>query len=229
MKATKNTKNAICKHIKNEKLFIQINNSSDSQELEQLIRLAYPSKDEFENAIKQLKRSIKNSDDYDIDIISYHVEVNYYSNNTLFLNALKEDHNVDFNYDDENLNQNNNKFNYDLNIDDDSKNTLLLTKLPALLISKSFVFRSVELFVKVALNFENLTKHIKIYEYHNKYGAIISNQKSRAENIFALKIHEIVKEAIHNHLLSCADAVSFIKQNNSISTLKNVKQQEVKI
>lgn len=213
-----------CRHINDREVFISINNSSDSKELDQLIRIAFDSQDEFKEAITTLKTSIKKSQDYDADIVSYHIKAKYdnKSNNQLFLNALKESTSVIIlNSEDE------------INIETEDDNLSVMrddTKLSLsqLITSKSFVFDTIQLYVKVNLNFEGLTSYILLYTYENRSNnKIISNQKSKKENIDSIKIHEIAKEAIHNHLITCTEAIETIKQNRLNSTLKSEKEAKL--
>ena len=166
--------NRICRHIDDREAFIWINNGSDSKELDQLIRIAYKSEDEFKNTIKALKHSIKKSQDYDADIVSYYIKIRYtnnVSNNQLFLNTLYSDINESINETiDENYNNN--------NINDDKMIDNNKFRLSDLLTNKSYVFNTIQLYVKVDLNFEGLTSYILLYSYENRsHHKIISNQK----------------------------------------------------
>lgn len=212
---TNNDIEKICRHINDQEAFISINNSSDSKELDQLIRIAFKSEDEFKDAIKTLKHSIKKSQDYDVDILSYYIKIKYtnnVTNNQLFLNALniEQDLNLETQGCDENLSM----------IRNDTK-----LSLSQLITSKSFVFDTIQLYVKVNLNFEGLTSYILLYTYENRsHYKIISNQKSKQENIISIKVHEIAKEAIYNHLLTCTEAIKTIEQNKLASISKSEKE-----
>lgn len=210
-----------CRHINEREVFISINNSSDSKELDQLIRIAFKSEDEFKDAIKTLKHSIKKSQDYDADIVSYHIKAKYdnKSNNQLFLNALKESKSVIILNSEDEIN---------IETEDDNLNVMrddTKLSLSQLITSKSFVFDTIQLYVKVNLNFERLISYILLYTYENRsHNKIISNQKSKQENIISIKVHEIAKEAIYNHLLTCTEAIKTIEQNKLASISKSEKE-----